>query len=198
MEQTVLLLGQASNSISYHRMFDMLLALTNSPQQSKKILQENGNNLFRKKFKSKKQTLEMLPKTSRTKYKPFRHSLPQTPKRSFGGQQQQKLLLRKGTTYSIQKNYAIIAIKTAMDTDMVNINQEALFSKVEFPYVVPVEDLKQIHPCVKSLYCTRKIPNVQLAGRLKNFIESPKILTNDTEILWLVGCYAISFHKIPQ
>ena len=31
-----------------------------------------------------------------------------------------------------------------MDTDMVNINQETLFSKVGFPYVVPVEDLKYI------------------------------------------------------
>ena len=28
-----------------------------------------------------------------------------------------------------------------MNTDMVNINQETLFNKVEFPYVVPAEDL---------------------------------------------------------
>ena len=32
VEQTVLLLGQSVNSISYYRRFDMLLALTNSPQ----------------------------------------------------------------------------------------------------------------------------------------------------------------------
>ena len=50
-----------------------------------------------------------------------------------------------------------------MDTDMVNINHETLLNKVEFPYVVPVEDLKHIHPYTKSLMCTRKIPNVQLA-----------------------------------
>ena len=86
VEQTVLLLGQASNSISYCRRFYMLLALTNSPQQSKQILREdsellqkNDKNLFGKKFrenhisKSKKQTLEMLSNTSRTKHKPFRH-----------------------------------------------------------------------------------------------------------------------------
>ena len=142
VEQTVLLLGQASNCISYYRIFYMLVALTNSPQQSSKMLREdsqlfqkNDNNLFWKRFcgniwhtsKSKKQTMEMLPKTSQTKYKPFRHGLPQTPRRSFGGQQQQKLLLRKGTTYSIRRNDAIIASKTVMDTDMVNINQETLF-----------------------------------------------------------------------
>ena len=97
VEQTVLLLGQASNSISYYRSFYMLLALTNSPQQSSKmlredsqLLQKNDNNLFRKRFrgniwhtfKSKKQTIEMLPKTSQAKYKPFRpsRSSPDTEK----------------------------------------------------------------------------------------------------------------------
>ena len=70
--------------------------------------------------------------------------------------------------------------KTVMDTDMVNVNQETLPNKVQFPYVVPVEDLKYIHPNIKSLFCARKTPNVQLAGRLKNFIENREILTNDT------------------
>ena len=32
-----------------------------------------------------------------------------------------------------------------MDTDMVNIIKETLFNKVEFPDVVPVEDLKHIN-----------------------------------------------------
>ena len=35
VEESVLLLGQASSSISYYGRFYMLLALTNSPQQSK-------------------------------------------------------------------------------------------------------------------------------------------------------------------
>ena len=39
-----------------------------------------------------------------------------------------------------------MATKTVMDTDIVNINQETLFKEVEFPYVVPMEDLKHIHP----------------------------------------------------
>ena len=29
-----------------------------------------------------------------------------------------------------------MATKTAMDTDMVSINQETLFNKMDFPYVV--------------------------------------------------------------
>ena len=91
-----------------------------------------------------------------------------------------------------------MASKTAMDTDMVNINQENVFNKVEFPYVVTVEDLKHIHLYIKSLFCARKIPNVQLPGRLKNFIENWKILTNETQILSLVESYTTSLHKIPQ
>ena len=118
VEQTALLLGQASNSISYYRRFYMLLAITNSRQQTKQmlredseLLQKNDKNLFGKKFreniwhtsKSKKQTFEMLSNTSPIKYKTFCHGLPQTPRRSFGGQQQQKLLLRKGTTSQYSK-----------------------------------------------------------------------------------------------
>ena len=92
-----------------------------------------------------------------------------------------------------------MATKTVMDTDTVNINQETLFNKVKFPYVVTVEDLKHIHPYIKSLFCARKIPDVQLAGRLKTFIENWKILTNDTEILSLVERYTIPFQEIhPQ
>ena len=32
-----------------------------------------------------------------------------------------------------------------------------------------MEDLKHIHPYIKSLFCARKIPNLQLAGMLKNY-----------------------------
>ena len=52
-----------------------------------------------------------------------------------------------------------------------------------------MQDLKHIQAYIKSLFCARKIPNVQLAGKLKNFIENWKILTNDTEILSLVEGY---------
>ena len=85
-----------------------------------------------------------------------------------------------------------------MDTDFVNINTENLLSKEEFLYVVPVEDLKHINPCIKSLYCVTKIPNVQLAGRLKMFLENWKILTNVIEILSLAEGYIIPFHEFPQ
>ena len=81
MEQTVLLLVQVSNLITFYRRFYMLLALTNSPRQSKQMLREysellhkNDKNLFgikiresiRQTSKSKKQTLEMLSNKMQT------------------------------------------------------------------------------------------------------------------------------------
>ena len=39
---------------------------------------------------------------------------------------------------------------------------------------------------------------MQLAGRLKNFIENWKILTNHTEIMSLVEGYTIPFYEISQ
>ena len=75
------------------------------------LRQKNGKKLFGQKFreniwhtsKSKKQTLEVVSNTSQTKYKPFRHGLPQTLRRSFGGKQQQQPLPRKGTTSQYSK-----------------------------------------------------------------------------------------------
>ena len=139
----------------------------------------------------------MLLNTSQTKYKHFHHGLPQTPgilednnnKSFFSG---------KELSHNIQKNDTIMATKTGINTDMVRINWETLFNKVEFPYAVWVEDLKHMHPYIKSLFCARKIPDKQLAVRWKTFTENWKILTNNTEILSSVEDYTIPFHKIPQ
>ena len=38
-----------------------------------------------------------------------------------------------------------MAQKKTVDTDVININQETLFNKVEFHDVVPVEDLKNTY-----------------------------------------------------
>ena len=45
VEQTVLLLGQASNSISYYSKFYMMLARTNSTKQSKQMPREDSEHL---------------------------------------------------------------------------------------------------------------------------------------------------------
>ena len=75
-----------------------------------------------------------------------------------------------------------MAPKLAMDTDIVNINQETFFSKLGFPYVIPMWDLKYKNSSIKSLISTRKIRNVKLAVRLEIFIQNCKTVINDREI----------------
>ena len=59
----------------------------------------------------------------------------------------------------LKKNNKIMATKTAVDTDMINVNQETMFNKVKFPYVLPGTDLK--HTSLnKKLICAREILNV--------------------------------------
>ena len=45
---------------------------------------------------------------------------------------------RSDVTTIFAKSDIIMAPKLAMDTDIVNINQETLFSKLGFPYVIPM------------------------------------------------------------
>ena len=85
-EQTVLLLGQASNYITYFRRYNILAALNCPAQQSKEMLREevdllqwHDRNLFGKKFsehllasaKSKKQVIEIFAEKGKKKQSPF-------------------------------------------------------------------------------------------------------------------------------
>ena len=93
IEQTVLLLGQASNSILYSRRLQILKTLIKNPKKAKKknilkekadLLQKGDQNFFGKKFRShvvetersKKRTLEVFSGGSRSApppaKKPFR------------------------------------------------------------------------------------------------------------------------------
>ena len=80
---------------------------------------------------------------------PLATAFPRDQERVLEGNNSKSFFSGK-ESHSIRKSDTIMATKTAMETDMVNINQETLFNKVEFPYVVPVEDLKHIHPYIKS------------------------------------------------
>ena len=118
----------------------------------------------------------MLSNTSITKYKPFCHSLPQTLRRSFGMHQKKRLLLKKGTTARIRKNDTKMATKTVINTDMVNINQETLFKKVEFPYI------KSLFKCavsrkVKKIY--RELENSD--KRLRNSVVSGELYNTTSQ-----------------
>ena len=110
VEQSICLIGQATNAVTYQRRFHILSALNCSPQQAKEMLREKADllkqddkNLFGKKFnehlissaKSKKQTIELFCDKGKRK-KPFQYSPSEAPRRSSGGRQ--KILLKKNSS----------------------------------------------------------------------------------------------------
>ena len=103
VEQIVLLLGQSSNAITYHRRLNVLGCIMNSQYQVKTmlkekaaLLQKHDSELFGKKFrnhiadtiKSKRETREIFTDSK----KPFPWSPSYPPRRSEG----QKVFLTKG------------------------------------------------------------------------------------------------------
>ena len=66
-----------------------------------------------------------------------------------------------------------------------------------FPPIIPIDDLRNVHPRVKSFFSERKVPNLPLAGRVENFLEACKILTKDSEILEIVKGFKIPCLKNP-
>ena len=66
-----------------------------------------------------------------------------------------------------------------------------------FPPIIPIEDLRNVHPWVKNLFSARKVPNLPLAGKLKYFLGAWEILIKDPEILEIVKGFNIPFLKNP-
>ena len=100
VEQYILQLGQATNSVTYRRRYYIHSALNCASQQSKEMLREEADifqqldrNLFCKMFrdhlilsgKSKKQTIKLICDKGKKKKKPFRYGPSETPERSYGG-----------------------------------------------------------------------------------------------------------------
>ena len=102
-----------------------------------------------------------------TKFKPFCYGLPQHREGVPEDNSNKSFFSGKERRHSILKHNTIMSTKTVMNADMVNINQETLFNKVKFPYVVSVEDLKHIYPYIKSLFCARKIPTFLGSWKVK-------------------------------
>ena len=78
-----------------------------------------------------------------------------------------------------------MATKTVMDTNMVNINQKTLFNKVQFPCVVPVEDLKHIHPYIKELILCKKNSKCTVSKKVEKLyreLENPDKLHRNSVV----------------
>ena len=84
----------------------------------------------------------------------------------------------------LKKNNKIMATKTAVDTDMINVNQETMFNKVKFPYVLPGADLKHTSLNKKLILCKRN-PKRAVSWKVKKLYRelenSDKRLINSVD-----------------
>ena len=67
-------------------------------------------------------------------------------------------------------------LEGAVDSN-VKINTKETFNMF-FPRIIPIKDLRNVHPWVKYLFSARIILNLPLAGKLKHFLKAWEILTN--------------------
>ena len=187
VEQTVLLLGQSSNAMPYHRRLSVLGSVMNSQYQVKSmliekapLLQKHDEYLFGKKFrnhiadtiKSKKQTKEIFIEHKN----PFSFSpllvprkcgrqkifLRKTKSKKFhNGNQQQKQQRHSyyGKTGSQQQKYGRYNYSTA------NLLQNGF----EFRKTNSL-GIQKGAPLIKRLFLPKSIPEVPLVGRLKHFV----------------------------
>ena len=58
-------------------------------------------------------------------------------------------------------------------------------------------ELEHVHPLIKRLFSSNKVPNVPIAGRLKHFSKAWKKLTRNQSILDLVDGYVIHCQRTP-
>ena len=56
-------------------------------------------------------------------------------------------------------------------------------------------ELENVHPLIKRLFSTNKVPNVLIAGSLKHFTKAWEKLTRDQSILDLANGYVIPFQS---
>ena len=82
------------------------------------------------------------------------------------------------------------------------LNTTSRLPKTHFPEIVPMYQLKHVHPLVLNLFPKGEIGNFLLAGRLQYFLENWKILANEPKILeWVselkIGRNHFKFQEEP-
>ena len=83
-----------------------------------------------------------------------------------------------------------------MDSKVKVNTKETFFNRLFLP-IIQIEDLRNVHPWVKSLFSAIKVSNLPLAKRLKHFLEVWEILSKDSEILEILKEFKMPFLKSP-
>ena len=94
----------------------------------------------------------------------------------------------------IQKDHLVRVSSTNKKT---SLNITSPLPKMHFSEIVPMHQLKHVHPLLLNLLPKGEIRKFRLAGRLQYFFKNWKILTNDSKILEWVSGLKIDFQEEP-
>ena len=81
--------------------------------------------------------------------------------------------------------------------DKAQINKKETFFSTLLPHVILMSELINVHPWIRNLFSVRKVQKLSLAGRLKRFLETCKILTEASENLELMEGWKITLYENP-
>ena len=85
---------------------------------------------------------------------------------------------------------------TEITSTMIHMQMKTTFFK-EIPTLIPQEKLPYACKLVKRSFLSGQLPNAQIAGRLKHFVEKKELLTKDHSILEIVKGHQIPFLSQP-
>jgi len=76
------------------------------------------------------------------------------------------------------------------------LKESPLFrNKKEFPQLMNLEELTQVHETVRHLFAHLRIQEMPLAGRLRHFLPAWEFLTQDKQMLSIVRGFEIPFYR---
>ena len=221
IEQTTLLLGQASLSISYARRLNTLKALPKDPCKAKTLLkektalfQEEEGHLFGKKFishiieieRSKKKSLEFFKGDNEKHSSLQKGPLPYQNRPQGGGrysytakpsnQDQNKIFFFEITRVQVLESSTMQVQNQMVNTSFIIQKEVPVTSNSKLVPLIKIADLEHVHQVIRKFF-TKSIPNKPLAGRLASFIATWEKITQDQEILSIVKGYKIPFVSLP-
>ena len=183
VQQTVFLVGQTNNTISYHRRFSVLAGVMKSSSQAKSVirdksvlLENSGKELFSKDFRDQiTDTLKVQKQSNELLFNIFQQQRTNKP---FSKASLPFLASSEETMIPVPEKGSTATIIHSSKTQ---VTRTATFFK-EIPQIIPLGELPSAYQLVKKMFCNVKIPKVPLAGRLVQFLGTWEKLTQDENI----------------
>ena len=200
-DQVILLLGQAMNSCSYIRHFNVLMSSVVYKKRVEFLLKDNATAFSEEKnmlFGPKYEQLVAKSLSSKNRSKELFGSIKNQGSSKEGNRRQ---LFRKGSLFRTRRNRGRGMFTAAGKPYNINTLQEdkegvrmniLIAPSINSMDLLSPSEFFKIHPLVVNLFPV-KIKQLRSAGRVKHFVKNWQKLTNDPLILDIVRGYKIPF-----